>query len=364
MIDKGEGWLLANLGTPDAPTPEAVGRYLREFLMDPHVIDIPAVFRWLLVNVVITPRRKHASAKAYQKIWSEKGSPLRFHSSEFIEKLRAQAGVHGLGPVAFGMRYGTPSLAAAFRELVAAGVKTVRVVPLYPQYALASSESTFQYVEKLARKQATEITIRRASPFFDARAFIEAQASEIRKKLSVQTWDHVLFSFHGLPVHQIQKISGCESCFESADCCEQPGARLEHCYRAQCLATAKGLAENLRIPREKWSFSFQSRLGRKPWIRPYTDEVVPALAKNGVRHLVVACPSFVSDCLETLEEVGIRVREQFEEAGGTTCTLVSCVNASPEWVAGFASWLNESCAKEPRLKDFKARSIDSYSPKL
>jgi protoporphyrin/coproporphyrin ferrochelatase len=330
-MDERHGLLLVNLGTPDAPEPAAVRRYLREFLSDPRVLDIPVAARWALLELVILPVRPARSAEAYRKVWTPEGSPLLVHSRRLAARLQ-----DALGPewvVELAMRYGTPSLGSALERLASARARTLTVLPLYPQYASSSTGSTLERVYELAGKAWNAPALRVVPPFFDHPAFLEAWVEVARPALLEARADHVLFSFHGLPERHVRKsdVSG-RHCLQSADCCDVSVAENRWCYRAQCFSTARALAARLGILSEHTTVGFQSRLGRTPWIKPYTDVLLPELAAKGVRRLAVLCPAFVADCLETLEEIGIRAREDFLRAGGEALALVPSLNAHPAWV--------------------------------
>ena len=327
------GVLLVQLGTPAAPTPRAVRRYLREFLSDPRVLDIPVLPRRLLLETVILPTRPRRSAAAYKKIWTPEGSPLLVHSRALAESL-----ARALGPdyrVALGMRYGEPALGTALKGLAAAGALRVLVLPLFPQWAASSTGSAFARAAELAAAEWDPPELELLGPFWSEPGFVEAWHETAREPLAAFRPDHVLFSFHGLPERQIRKSDPTGGhCLASADCCDAPpGEALARCYRAQCYATATALAGALGAPGGAWSVAFQSRLGGTPWIRPYTDVRLPELAAAGVKRLAVLCPAFVADCLETLEEIGIRGREQFRAAGGDDLLLVPSLNAHPVFAA-------------------------------
>jgi protoporphyrin/coproporphyrin ferrochelatase len=322
------GLLLCNLGTPDAPTPKAVRRYLREFLSDPRVLDMNPVGRALLLNLVILPTRPRKSAEAYRKIWTERGSPLLVHGEALAAAVRARLGSDWA--VELGMRYGKPGIAAALARLRAAGVARVVVLPLYPQFASSTTASTVDQVRRLAAPSGQSLAF--VGAFYDHPAFLDAFATVGRPVLAAETPDHVLMSFHGLPERHLRKADASgRHCLVAADCCERIGPANRGCYRAQCFATARALAGRLGLADGSFSVSFQSRLGRTPWIRPYTDATIAGLAAQGKRRLVVFCPAFVADCLETLEEIGIRAREQFLAAGGERLALVPSLNAHPAW---------------------------------
>ncbi len=327
--------LLINLGTPASPRTADVRRYLREFLSDPRVIDIPAVPRWLLVNAVIAPFRSPKSAEAYAKVWREDGSPLLAHGRALRDAVAA-----ALGPdhvVALGMRYGKPSIAEALDRLLAAGVSRLVALPLFPQFAESSTGSALACLAEAvaARPGCPEpVTIR---DYFADPGFIEAFAEVARPVLAETKPEYVLFSYHGLPERQVKAADASGAhCLMRDDCCDAVGAANRECYRAQCFATTRALARALELPPDAHSVAFQSRLGRTPWIGPYTDVVLPELAAKGIRRIAVMCPAFTADCLETLEEIGLRAREQWREAGGDVLTLVPSLNAHPRWVRAVA----------------------------
>jgi ferrochelatase len=339
------GVLLVNLGTPDSPRTADVRRYLREFLHDPYVIDTSSVARWLLVEGAILPFRPRVSARAYASIWLEAGSPLLVHGLALRDALATALG-EGVR-VALGMRYGSPSIESGLREL--AGAERVLVAPLFPQYATSSTQTAVEAV----RRAAGGVRLQILEACYDDPGFIAAWTEVAKPELEQFRPDYVLLSFHGLPERQIRKLDASGShCLESESCCDAIGEANRSCYRAQCFATARALARALELDDARYSVAFQSRLGRTPWIRPYTDERLVELAKSGVRRLAVLCPAFVADCLETLEEIGIRGREQWREAGGEALHLVPCLNAHPRWVEALAAQIREALASyEPDRPD-------------
>ncbi len=324
---KDRGFLLINLGTPDSTSTGDVRRYLRQFLSDARVIDIPAVMRWLLLNLIILPLRPRKSAEAYRAIWTDRGSPLLLFTEQLAERVQKRTRCR----VKFAMRYGNPSIESALLAFAQEGVRSIRVLPLYPQYAAASTASSIAELYECAARMNDPLEFDVLPPFFEDAGFIEAQAALLEPVLAKV--DHVLMSFHGLPERQIRRSAG-EGC-NTENCCETPGDRLSLCYRAQSYRTASALAKRLGI--ESYSVSFQSRLGRTPWIKPYTDHVLQELGARGLR-LAVVCPSFTADCLETLEEINIRGREDFLKAGGREFYYVPCVNAEESWVKRVADW--------------------------
>jgi ferrochelatase len=331
------GLLLVNLGTPDEPTTRAVRRYLAEFLSDPRVLDISAIGRWLLLHAIILRTRPGKSAHAYRQIWDGKrGSPLLYHSRDLAAGVAAALGDDW--KVALGMRYGAPSIESAYDELVAGGVDRIVCVPLFPQYASSSTGSALEELARVASRVWNVRPLEIAPAFWDDDGFLDAFAAVARPAIDALGADHVLFSFHGLPERQIEKSdeSGAH-CLKSATCCDDPGPRLRWCYRAQSFATARALAARLDLDAARFTVSFQSRLGRTPWIKPYTDVVLDELAARGVKRLAVVCPAFVADCLETLEEIGLRARAQFRGKGGDDLALVPSLNATPRWIDAVAA---------------------------
>ncbi|MBM4334672.1 MAG: ferrochelatase [Deltaproteobacteria bacterium] len=330
------GVLLVNLGTPRSPSSRDVRRYLREFLSDPRVLDIPALPRFLLVNAVIAPFRAPRSAEAYRAVWTKRGSPLLSNGQDLRAAVAAELGADF--EVALGMRYGEPSLPRALDELLRHDLARILVVPLFPQYASSSTGSALARIHGLVAERWNVPALETLPEFFDEPGFIAALAEIAKPRLDAFRPDHVLFSYHGLPERQVRKsdTSG-RHCLASASCCDAIGAANRHCYRAQCYATSRALAAALALRPEGCSTSFQSRLGRTPWITPHTDAALPELARAGVARLAVLCPSFVADCLETLEEIGLRGAAQWRSLGGEALELVPCANAHPAFVRYVAS---------------------------
>lgn len=326
--------LLLQLGTPDSPEVPAVRRYLREFLSDPYVIDIPAPLRYLLVYGIILPTRPKRSAAAYRKIWDERGSPLRYHSEDLRAGLEARLG----RPVRLGMRYGKPGIAPAIAGLKQAGAQRVQVLPLFPQYSESAFETAAQAAMRAAKGSGLELEL--CPPFFAHPAFLDAFATRIRDSLADFTPDKVLLSYHGLPERHVQKTdeSGAH-CLKVEDCCAKAGPQQARCYRAHCFATSRGLASRLGWQDADYEITFQSRLGRTPWIQPFTDQRIAELAAAGCQRLAVACPAFVADCLETLEEIGMAAAEDFRKAGGNELRLIPSLNAEAWWIEALAEIL-------------------------
>lgn len=333
-MDK-KGILLVNLGTPDSPSTSDVRKYLKEFLMDERVIDIHPVLRTLLVKGMIVPFRGPKSAKLYQQIWDDRtGSPLMFYS-KLQQKLLQQR----LGPyyqVEVGMRYQNPSIEQALNKLRTSGVNSIRVIALFPQYASASSGSVYQKVMAIISKWQIIPDVSFVNHFYDNELMIEAFADH-GVACKPQCYDHVLFSFHGVPQRHLIK-SGCTLNHGNGEnrCGENLTEENKSCYAAQCYRTAQLIADRLDLPKRKYSVSFQSRLGNDPWIQPYTSETLINLARAGKKKVLVFCPAFVSDCLETIYEIQIEGQETFLKAGGELLQLVPSLNNSRIWIEALA----------------------------
>jgi ferrochelatase len=330
------GVLLVNLGTPESASRGDVRRYLREFLSDPQVIDLPGPLRWLLLNTVILPFRPRRSAAAYRKIWLAAGSPLLIHSRALRDAVAEELGDDYR--VELAMRYGKPSIAGALERLAAADVARILALPLYPQYSTSATESSIAALAAAAEARPDVAPIERLPPFYAEPRFIGAWAAVARPQLDTFAPDYTLFSFHGLPKRQIGALHP-QHCFATASCCQGVADQNRLCYRAHCVATTHALAAALELAPGSHGFAFQSRLGPSKWIEPYTDKVLPKLAQAGHRRLAVLCPSFVADCLETLEEIAIRAKRQWLELGGEELLLVPSLNSHPLWVSTVADWV-------------------------
>nr|AUN36995.1 ferrochelatase protoheme ferro-lyase [uncultured bacterium] len=315
-----------------------VREYLRQFLSDPRIIDLPGWQRSLIVNLFVLPFRPKKTGEAYEAIWTKRGSPLIAFSEDFRDALQT------LMPdaiVKIGMAYGSPKIPDVLDELAAAGVERIIAVPMFPQYASATTGSVIECVYKHCAKKWNVPALSVLPPYFDDPGYLDAWKDVAAQALAEFRPDHVLLSYHGLPERQIKKCdpSG-NHCLASAACCdvEVPANRM--CYRRHCMVTSRALAERLGLGPEGHSVTFQSRLGRDPWLRPATDETIVALAKRGVKRLAVLSPAFVADCLETLEEIGIQARASFLEHGGEDFLLVPSLNANPAWVSALHSLIS------------------------
>jgi ferrochelatase len=324
--------LLVNLGSPASPRPEDVKPYLDEFLMDPYVLDIPTPLRALLVRGLILNTRPRATGAAYAKIWTSEGSPLITISRQMQSALEAELNL----PVGLAMRYGEPSIShgiAELRQRVGA-IDELIVVPLYPHYAMASTKTVEVAVE--VALAGSGFAHRFVGPFFDDPAYLEALAARARATIPPGT-QYVLFSYHGIPERHLRKVVPTGShCLSSADCCERASIAHATCYRHQIIATTEGVAQRLGLQRDEYGLAFQSRLGGG-WLEPFSDKELVAFPGRGITRLAVICPSFVADCLETLEEIAIRGRASFLAAGGETFTYVPCLNGDPVWIAALAA---------------------------
>lgn len=319
--------LLVNLGSPDSPSVPDVRRYLNEFLMDGRVIDVAWPLRRFIVGMILINRPKE-SAHAYQSVWTKEGSPLIVTSRHVQQLLQARVTV----PVELAMRYQNPSIESAIKNLLAKGITETFLIPLFPHYAMSSYETAVVRVQEVARKLAPQMKIVVQPPYGDAPDFIAAMVANAALFLK-QDYDHLLFSFHGVPERHIKKSDPTHAhCLTVKDCCKVPSEAHQFCYRHQCYRTAEEFARAARVPDGKWSVAFQSRLGKDPWLKPYTDFELERFAQAGVKKILVMSPAFVSDCLETIEELGIRGKESFLQAGGESYQLIPCLNEHPAWI--------------------------------
>ena len=333
-----KGVLLVNLGSPDSPSAKDVRPYLDEFLMDERVIDVPKWKRTLLVRGIILNTRPKKSAEAYAKIWWKEGSPLIVISERFKEKLAKKTTI----PVALGMRYGKGTIKEAIADLKAQGVTEILLAPLYPHYAMSSFETVVVKVMEDCDAYFPEMKITTLPAFYKNPEFIKVLAKKIGDYLKEFKYDHLLFSYHGLPESHILKADTTKfHCKLNGSCCSTNSVAHHTCYRHQCLETTNLIQKELGLDSEKISSSFQSRLGRDPWIKPYTDFEFERLAKKGVKNLAVVTPAFVSDCLETLEEIAMEGKEQFQEAGGDKYIHIPCLNDDDNWVDVMAEWVHQ-----------------------
>jgi ferrochelatase len=317
------GVLLINLGTPEGPEPHQVKTYLKEFLMDPLVIDIPFVFRWFLVNQVILRKRPERSSEAYKKIWTDQGSPLLVYTLELARKVQEALGDKAV--VVAAMRYAKPSILQGLIQLKNAQVSRVLVLPLYPQYSLAATESSIQECLRVKQSLKMQQNMTFLPPFYDDPLYLDAHRPHL-ENVKNKKFDKIIFSFHGIPERHIRKTNKMNA----------PN------YRTHCYSTAQGLALRMGLNENDFIVSFQSRLGRTPWIQPYTDILLKKFPKQGIKRIAVFCPSFIADCLETLEEIGIRGKKDFIEAGGEYLHFVPSLNAEVLWVKAVSSMIERA----------------------
>jgi ferrochelatase len=341
MAQSKTGILLVNLGSPDSYKPEDLKVYLREFLTDERVIDVPTPLRKFIVEGMILPFRPKESAEAYEQIWWEDGSPLIVITQRVIDKLQQRLGEDV--PIAMGMRYGNPSIEAGFDELKEKNpdLEKVFLIPLYPQYAMATTETVIEKAKEVWRGKYPSLEVEFKDAFYDDPLYVKALGESIRPYIEEHDIDHLLFSYHGVPERQIKKrdITG-SHCLKCEDCCNVNSPAHTFCYRHQDVKTTQNAAEYLDLDNKDFSYSyaFQSKLGIDPWLTPATDAELVRLAESGVKKIAVTCPAFISDCIETLEEIGIRGKEDFIEAGGDDLILIPCVNDSDLWIDTLENW--------------------------
>ncbi|RTY95966.1 ferrochelatase [Flavobacterium sp. GT3R68] len=332
-----KGVLLVNLGSPESPTPKDVKPYLDEFLMDKRVIDVPFLLRALLVRGIILRKRPEKAAAAYKKIWWDEGSPLIVLSKRMHEIVKRKVEI----PVSLAMRYGKPSLLSGLQELSDKGVTEVLLFPLYPQHAMASTETILVLAEEHRKKYFPNMKFTIVPAFYNKPDYIRNLSDSIKIHLQNFEYDHLLFSYHGIPERHIRKTDVTKShCTIDGSCCNTPSPAHEFCYRHQCTETTRLVVEYLNIPEGKYSQTYQSRLAGDKWLDPYTDVEINKMPEKGIKKLAVVTPAFVSDCLETLEEIAMEANHQFKEHGGTDFLAIPCLNDDEEWCKTISSWIN------------------------
>ena len=333
-----KGILLVNLGSPDSTKTKDVRKYLDEFLMDERVIDIAYWKRYLLIKGIILNTRPKKSAAAYKKIWWKEGSPLVVISERFTKKVADKLHI----PVALGMRYGSMSIKNGIQELHDQGVEEILLIPLYPHYAMSSYETVVEKAKEVNRDHFPNIKINTLPVFYNNEAYIKAMSSNIKSHLEGFDYDHILFSYHGIPERHIFKSDTTKShCKIDGSCCNTPSNAHKTCYRHQCFETTRLIVEQLELKEGTYSNSFQSRLLKDPWLKPYTDFELEKFPEEGKKKLAVITPAFVSDCLETLEEIAMEGKEEFLEAGGESYKHIPCMNDNDEWVDTMVQWIEE-----------------------
>lgn len=332
--------ILVNLGSPDSFRVPDVRKYLRQFLSDERVIDAPYLVRKMIVEGFILPFRPKKSAHAYQTVWMEEGAPLKVITENFRKALLPLVDAH----TSVAMRYGNPTPEAALHELEKQGsnIEEIFIAPLYPHYAMSSYETAYLYVIEKIKALNPTVKFKVLQPFYDETQYISALSDSIAPHLE-KPFDHLLFSYHGLPVRHLKKSDPTKKhCYLVDDCCGVKSEAWNFCYKHQTIQTTKLVASQLKIPAHKFSYSFQSRLGSDEWIKPFTDEQLKKFPGQGIKNLLVVCPAFVSDCLETLEEIAIRGKETFLAAGGESFSFIPCMNTNLKWVETFARYVNEA----------------------
>lgn len=337
---KNTGLILVNLGSPNSYEVKDVRTYLRQFLMDERVIDAPYLIRKMIVEGFVLPFRPKKSAEAYQSVWMKEGAPLKVLTENFRQALKPLVDA----PLSVAMRYGKPTPEQALQELEgqAPDLEEILIAPMYPHYAMSSYETAYLFVVEKIKKLRPQLTFRILQPFYDEQGYITSLCESISPYLE-NPYDHLLFSYHGLPVRHLKKSDPTKKhCYQTEQCCDVQSSAWNFCYKHQVIQTTQLAASQLKIPSHKFSYSFQSRLGSDQWIKPYTDEQLRKFPSQGIKKLLVICPAFVSDCLETLEEIAIRGKESFMESGGESFTAIPCLNTNLKWVETFAGYHNQS----------------------
>ncbi len=331
MTNHDRAVLLVNLGSPDSTSLPDIRRYLGEFLMDKYVLDVPVFFRWILVFCIIMPFRPKKTAAAYQSIWWDEGSPLMVLSKRLLRLVQDKVDI----PVELGMRYGNPSIKAAIDRLCVnhSGLKEILLFPLYPHYAMASTKTVIEQTKLVMAKYYPDVTLKYIESFYDYPSYISSLSNSISDYKDKDCFDYLLFSYHGIPERHVKKTDPTQlHCKAIDDCCHVDSDAHRYCYSHHVYKTTQLVVDKLNLSLGSYSVSFQSRLGNDPWLLPFTDTTIKELAEKGVKRLAVVCPAFVSDCLETLEEMGEEGKEIFLEHGGESFTLIPCLNERLDWV--------------------------------
>lgn len=337
-----KGVLIVNLGSPEAPTPEKVKPYLEEFLMDKYVIDLPYLLRSMIVKGIILRTRPKKSAAAYKKIWWQEGSPLIVISKQTQALVQQKVDI----PVALAMRYGQPSIALGIEELAQKGVTDILLLPMYPQYAMATTLTIEELAEKIIAEKYPQIKLTKFPPFYHREEYIDSLTTVISEFSKAQPFDHLLFSYHGIPERHLKKTDPTKKhskikIIDHQYCCNPQSEEAKTCYRTHCFETTRLVVEKLQLSQDKYSQSFQSRLGIDKWLEPFTVDAVEQLAKQGVKKLAVVTPAFVADCIETLEEIEMEAGKLFKEHGGESFHLIPCLNTHVQWIESLAQWIND-----------------------
>lgn len=327
--------LLINLGSPDRPDTKSVSRYLNQFLMDPYVIQLPWILRRLIVSLLVLPTRPKSSAQAYQKVWLPEGSPLIVLSEKLRKAVQSKLNM----PVAMAMRYGNPNIKSQLLSLAKHDISEILVIPLYPHYATSTIATSVEQARAVIKQHQLNIKLTVISPFYQQPDYIDALVSSAQPYLE-QKYDHLVFSYHGLPESHLAKLNN--NCLQSDDCCQQNTDAHNTCYRHQVLRTTQCFVAKTGLTPDRYSIAFQSRLGPTKWLGANTEDTLRELAKSGANNILVICPAFVTDCLDTLEEIAIRGQQVFQQAGGESLTLIPCLNDQPKWVETLAIWCRQN----------------------
>lgn len=335
-----KGALLINLGSPQSPNPKDVKPYLDEFLMDKYVIDFPYLLRALIVRGFILPKRPEKASEAYAKIWTEEGSPLLVFSKKTHQKVQSLSQI----PVALAMRYGNPSIMAGLEQLKQQGVSEVLLIPLYPHFAMSSSLTVLEKAEEIRKKHFPDLKFSSIPAFYNKPDYIKNLSDSIQKHLNGFEYDQLVFSYHGIPERHVRKTDATKShkkFITNQMCCEAGSPPAEFCYRTHCYETTRLVVEQLGIPKEKYCVTFQSRLSGDKWLEPYTDVEIDLMPAKGIKNLAVVTPAFVADCLETLEEIAMRAKEDFQAKGGQNFLAIPCLNDDDNWCQTLANWISD-----------------------
>lgn len=334
-----KGVLLVNLGSPDSPNKDDVKKYLDQFLMDERVIDLPKWFRTFLVKGIILNTRPKKSAEAYKKIWWKEGSPLIVLTKLLMSKVRKNVSI----PVEIAMRYGKPSIKEGLNKLNDHGITEVLIIPLYPQFAMATTETILVLAKKIKNEFFPQMTFTSLPSFYNHPDYIRVLSNSIQDDLKGKKWEHIIFSYHGVPERHIRKSDITKShCKMDGICCFKESSAHKYCYKHQCENTTLEVAKYLELKKGSYSTTFQSRVSiLGTWLKPYTDKTVSSFAKKGFKEIAIVTPAFISDCLETLEEIGMEAAEDFVEKGGKKLHVIPCINDREDWVKVLSRWIDE-----------------------
>jgi protoporphyrin/coproporphyrin ferrochelatase len=329
-----KGILIVNIGTPESYETKSVAQYLKKFLMDEDVISIPFIFRWILVYLIIVPIRSVKSAAKYKKIWTPAGSPLKVITDQFTQNLRLELPELNIKS---GMTFSEPSLKTSLLQFKQENIKQIIICPMFPQYADATTGSILKNIKKIVSEIHLDADLKFIKPFYHQDFYLDEISEVCKAKTASESIKHWIFSYHGLPESQILKTAGCQL---NSECCASQKTCTEMCYRSHSVKTTLALAQRLQLRPEQYSMTFQSRLGAKKWLQPYTDQFLIKNSKQ-MENVAIVCPAFVADCLETLEEIDLENREIFIKSGGLNYSYIPCLNDRKSWVKGFAKYISD-----------------------